>query len=119
MLQAVDKGQDLIGLEHALVTSEKGVESHHIARFDGMHDLVVGEEVLLEVFLVEHLPVRDLSHEELDDDQKFRSVNTEASSANFRSLTKRLDECSLSLGVLELNSLYTSLIVQVSRVLVV
>lgn len=52
-----------------------------------MHDLVVREEILLELFLVEDLAVGRLSHQELDNNQELLSVDTETNSTNLRALS--------------------------------
>jgi hypothetical protein len=84
-----------------------------------VYDLVVRSKVLLEFLLVEHLAVRDLSHQEFDDNQKLLSVNTEADCANLGSLSKGLNQGGLGLGVLKLHSLDATLVVQVPSVLIV
>ena len=84
-----------------------------------MNNLVVREQILLELFLVEDLAVGRLSHQELDNNQKLLGMDTETNSTNFRALSKRLYQSSLSLRVLELDSLYAALVVKISRILIV
>ena len=84
-----------------------------------MHNLVVREQVLLELFLVEDLAVGRLSHQELDNNQELLGMDTEANGTNLRALSQRLDQSSLSLRVLELDSLYAALVVKIACILVV
>ena len=84
-----------------------------------MHNLVVREQVLLELFLVEDLAVGRLSHQELDNNQELLGMDTEANGTNLRALPQRLDQSGLSLRVLELYSLYAALVVKIACILVV
>ena len=79
------------------MASHKSVESLHVSLLHALHDLEVGEQVLLEVFLVEDLAVGDLSHQELDNDEQFLSVDAEADCTDFWCLSQRLLKGSLSL----------------------
>ena len=63
VLQTVDQSQCLVGLEHALEASNMCIELFHVTLLHKVHDLVIWEQVLLEVFLVEDLPVWNLTHE--------------------------------------------------------
>ena len=53
-----------------------------------MHNLVVREQILLELFLVKDLAVGRLSHQELDNNQKLLGVDSEANSTNLRALSQ-------------------------------
>lgn len=84
-----------------------------------MHDLIVGVQVLLEVLLVKDLTIWDLSHEQLYNDEELLCVNAEADSADLRCLSEGLDQGGLGLRVLQLDCLDATLVVQVSRILIV
>ena len=119
VFETMDQGQDSINFEHVRKALHVRIEPIHVTLLHKVHDLVVGVEVLREVLLVEDLSVRNLTHEKLNDDEQLLSVDAEAHGADLWSLPQRLDQRSLSLGVLELHGLDAALVVQISGVLVV
>ena len=119
MLEPVYQTERLISLEHLLVASHKSVESLHVTLLHEVHDLVVRVEVLGEVFLIEDLSVRNLTHEQLDDDEELLAMDAEADGADLGRLAQAVDQAGLRLGVLELHGLDATLVVKVARVLVV
>ena len=62
------KRQHFVSLEHFLVTCHQGIESFHVTLLDEVHDLIVGEQILLEIFLIEDLSVWDLTHQKFNND---------------------------------------------------
>ena len=84
-----------------------------------MHNLIVWEEVLLEVFVAEDGTVWDLSHQKLNDDKQLLSLDAESSGTNLWSFSQSLDQRGLSLRILELHSLNAALIVEIASILVV
>ena len=119
MLESMNKAEDLISFEHRLVASNEGIESLHITLLHKVDNLVVRVEVLREFLLIENLAIRNLTHQELYNNEKLLGVDAETNGANLRSLAQTVDKASLCLRVLELNSLNASLIVEVSGILVV
>jgi hypothetical protein len=119
MLQAKDKGQDSVGLEHTLILLDDLLELFHITLLDSAHDLEVGVQRLLEVRLRENLSVWDLTHEQLNDKVELLYLETEAKGAELGALALRLGQVVEGLRVLELDSLDSAYIVEVAGVLVV
>jgi hypothetical protein len=74
---------------------------------------------LLVVSVREDLPVRDLAHQQLNNDEQFLDSDSETGGSHFRALPEALNETGLSLGVLKLYSLDLSDVVQVPGILVV
>jgi hypothetical protein len=81
--------------------------------------LVVGKEGLLKVRVREDLTVRDVSHKQFDDHLEFQDLGTEGLSADLWTLAEGLDQTSLSLRVLKLDSLYAPKVVEISGVLII
>jgi len=119
VLEAVNEGQVFVALEHLVVLFEQLTELLHVSLLDTVHDLEVGRKRLLEVGLVEQGSSRNFSHQQIHNNKQLLDLNSEADGANLGTLSKGLDQASLSLGVLELDCLNAANVVQVARVLVV
>jgi hypothetical protein len=95
------------------------LEFFHVSAFGSAHDSKVRTKRDLVFLLVENLPVRDISHQKLDKDEEFLSLDTEAKSSNFGTFSLGLDQVSLRFRVLHLHGLNASNVVQIASVLVV
>jgi len=65
------------------------------------------------------LSVWDLSHQELNNNLQFLNLDSESFGSNFRTSSEGLDKSGLGLRVFQLNSLNSTQVVKVPRVLVV
>lgn len=65
------------------------------------------------------MSVWDLSHQELNNNLKFLNLDSESFGSNFRTSSKGLNKSGLGLRVFQLNSLNSTQVVKVPRVLVV
>lgn len=119
MLQSVDQRQVAVSLEELLVLDCQLLEPVHLSRLDTAHDREVWSERLLELGLCKDCPVRDFSHQQLNDHEQFLDCHSETCSTDLRTLSKTLDEGSLGLRVLQLDSLDSADVVQVASILVV
>ena len=81
--------------------------------------MVVRKENLLEVRMREDLSVWDISHKQLYNDLKLYNLGAECFGSDFRSLSKSLNQASLSLRVFKLNCLDSSKIVEIASILIV
>ena len=63
VLQTADQREDLISSKHSLIAGNQGIELVHLTLLDVLDDQIVRLEVLLELFLVEDLTLRDLTHQ--------------------------------------------------------
>jgi len=63
VLQTADQREDLISSKHSLIAGNQGIELVHLTLLDILDDQIVRLEVLLELFLVEDLTLRDLTHQ--------------------------------------------------------
>ena len=63
VLQTADQREDLISSKHSLIACNQGIELVHLTLLDILDDQIVRLEVLLELFLVEDLTLRDLTHQ--------------------------------------------------------
>ena len=68
MSQSLDESKVLLCLEKSLIFLQKCLESVHISRLHAGDDLIIGQESLLEVGVREHLSIRDITHQKLDND---------------------------------------------------
>lgn len=109
----------LVISEHFFVSGQDFLEGCHITWLDAVDDLEIWREWLLKVCLREDLPVWNLSHHQLHDDSQLLNLDSKSLSSYIRCLSKSLDQSSMWLRVLQLHSLYSSQVVQISRVLVV
>lgn len=119
MLQSVHQRQVLVLLEEFPVSILQLSELVHISLFDTVDNLEVGSQRLLIILLVEDRASRDLSHQEVNDDEELLHLDSEANSTNLGALSESLDQRCLRFGVLQLHSLNSSNIVQVTSILVV
>ncbi len=106
-------------MEEGLILGQKGLEVLHVSRLYTSDNLVVREEMLLKIRIREDLSVRDISHQKLSDDLKLNDLKSEGLSSNFGALSQSLNETSLSLRVLKLDSLDATKIVEISGILIV
>ena len=67
----------------------------------------------------ENLSVWDLTHKKFDDNLEFMNLNSESFSTNFWALSQGLGEHTIGFRVLELDSLDSSKVEEVSRSLIV
>ena len=63
VLQTADQREDLISSKHSLIAGNQGIELVHLTLLDVLDDQIIRLEVLLELFLVEDLTLRDLTHQ--------------------------------------------------------
>ena len=63
VLQTADQREDLISSKHSLIAGNQGIKLVHLTLLDVLDDQIVRLEVLLELFLVEDLTLRDLTHQ--------------------------------------------------------
>ena len=63
VLQTADQREDLISSKHSLIAGNQGIELVHLTLLDVLDNQIVRLEVLLELFLVEDLTLRDLTHQ--------------------------------------------------------
>lgn len=117
--QTVHQGQVVISYENVLVLLHLLLEFFHVSALRSAHDGEVRSKRDLVFLLVENLAVRDISHQKFDEDEEFLSLDTEAKSSNFGTLSLGLDQVSLRFRVLHLHGLDAPNVVQVASVLVV
>jgi len=106
-------------LEDFVVSLEELPELVHISLLDTVDDLEVGRQWFLEISLVEERASRDLTHQQVDNDKKLLHLDAEADSADLRALAQGLNQASLSLRVLKLDSFDAADVVKIARELVV
>ena len=105
--------------ENLLVFLYNLIESSHVSWFNAVDNLEIWWKWLLEERLWENLSVWNISHEQLNNYLKLLDLNSECLCSNFWTLSQGLDKSSLGFGVLKLNCLDSSQVVQVPRILVI
>ena len=119
MLKSHDQGIVLILLENFLILSENFLEGIHVSGFHTVYDLEIWGKWLLQEGLREDLSVWNFSHQQLNDNLEFLNLNSKSFGSNLWSSSQSLDKSCLRFGVFELNSLNSSEVVQISRILVI
>jgi len=119
VLKSHDQGIVLILLENFLVLGENFLEGIHVSGFHTVYDLEIWGKWLLQEGLREDLSVWNFSHQQLNDNLEFLNLNSKSFGSNLWSSSQSLDKSCLGFGVFELNSLNSSEVVQISRILVI
>jgi hypothetical protein len=119
VLKSVDQRQVAISLEELLVLDSQLLEAVHLSGLDTAHNREVRSERLLKLGLCKHCSAWDFSHQQLNDDEQFLDCYSETCGADLRTLSETLDEGSLGLRVLKLDSLDSADVVEVASILVV
>lgn len=119
VLQSHDESVVLISNEDFLILNQDLFESVHVSRLYAVDDLEVWGQWLLEERLGEDLSVWNFTHEELNNDLEFLNLNSEGFGTNLWSFSQCLNESGLRFGVLELDGLDSSQVVQISGILVI
>ena len=95
--QSQDQSESLVLLERLLVLAQDLLEQLHVSLLHASYNGVVGSQGSFVVCLREELPVRNLTHQQLNQEQQFLNMNSESSSSNLRSLSEGLNESCLRL----------------------
>jgi hypothetical protein len=97
VFESLDESEVLVRLENGSIPREELLELIHVSLLDTCDDVEVGRQRLFEVGLGEHLPIRDLSHQQLNQDQQLLNLDSESLGSNLWSLPQGLNESRLSL----------------------
>jgi len=119
VFQAVNETQVFVSLEDGLVLGQKTAEFLHVTGLDAAHNLEVRVQQSLELILSKDLSVGDFTHQKIHENKELVGLCSEGGCTNFRALAKSLNQTRLRIGVLKLNRLDTTNVVQVASKLVI
>lgn len=97
MFESLNESEVLVCLENGSISGEELLEFIHVSLLDTSNDVEVRRQRLFEVSLGEHLTIRNLTHQQLNQDQQLLNLDSKSLCTNLWSLSQCLNESSLSL----------------------